>query len=339
MLDVDALSQDNVGIIDLRDKTAFEARHIRQSLHIAGIPGLVHRFSWLPPPKTADKAGLPLLAICSQKDEPELRRRLKRWNLIAVIDQDDESFWTRAEEQGRIVTPGQQQDEPAILFQPSAVVELAVQECEGGRKSSTCTVLDLGCGAARDIAWIVRRESKVTWLATGLDNLHATLQRATLLQEDLRLCKADGSRIERLVWAQATERGTLEALQIGATSKSKGVAIASSHQDDSLPSFAAAHLPHATFDLILLVRFLPRPLLRNLPSLSHAGTTIAISHFTTLKGEPDYPSPDSSKRFEARDAIVLLQQWGEDKWRIQRQAIHRAEDGRPLLSVLFVRVL
>lgn len=336
MADLSALLQGEIGVLDFRQRSAYEARHIRHSLHISGLPGLLQRFSWLPPPKRDDNAGLALIVICSKEDEEELRKRLGRWNVVAVTIEGDEEFWKMAEKHGQVVYAGQQ-DVPALLFEPSAVVELAIKAFEAG-KSPVCTVLDLGCGAARDIAWIIRQKSKVRWLATGLDNLHATLERAALLRDDMHLGDPESSHIESLVWAEATEQGTLQALQFGPTSKSKGVAIVSDGQDDSLESFAASSLPHKTYDLVLLVRFLPRPLLLNLPALSHKGTIIAISHFTTIKDEPDYPSPDSSKRFEAEDVTMLIEHWGlYQQWRLYDQVIHRAEDGRPLRSVLFQR--
>lgn len=338
------LKGDKVGVIDLRRRESFDRKHIRHSLHIPGLQGLYSRFSWLPPPKRENRLGAaaPLLAICYREDEKELRSLLSRWNVIKVIHADDDVFWNKAKQEDLVVKLSKE-DEPTLLFEPSPLVELAVSACEKDQKhSSTYTVIDLGCGAGRDIAWIVRK-SKATWLATGLDNLYATIQRATLLRDDFNLGQEGKSRIESLVWAQATEIGTLEALQFGSNhSKSRGVKIDQLpvvNGDSSLRAFASAHLPQTTYDLILLVRFFPRSLLFQLPQLSHNGTIIAISHFTTLAEETDYSSPDQSKRFEEQDVTKLLQHWGVHEWRLLHHVIHRAEDGRPLQSVLFQKII
>lgn len=264
---------------------------------------------------------------------------LSRWNVVAWVgeDEDNDFFWADATKEG-LVAHGKE-DDPSLLFEPSPLIDMAVRACEDSMVATTsATVLDLGCGAARDIAWIVRRESRLTWLATGLDNLLATVQRAKLLWYDMRLNKPAKSHIEDIVWAQSTQKGTLQALQLGPESKTKGIPVTPSQKGDgsTLLNFAAQNLPHTTYDLILLIRFLPRPLLCNIPDLSHPGTIIAISHFTTLEEEPDYPSPDSSKRFEESDMVTLLASWGQD-WQLLSQVIHRAEDGRPIRSVLFRR--
>ncbi|UZJ54573.1 hypothetical protein CBS101457_003893 [Exobasidium rhododendri] len=336
---------ENVGVLDFRHLEQFRHRHIRKSLHIDGIEGLDCRYSWLPPPKS--DSGAPskkLIVICENADEVKiLQESLHRWNVIAWIcnDASNENFWIDASDQDLVAKEGEE-DAPALLFEPSPLIEIAVQACEGDMQEqnnkTSLTIVDLGCGAGRDLAWIVRRDSRFTWLATGVDNLLKTVQRAKLLCHDMRLTEGPHSRAEDIVWAQATMEGTLQALQLGSDSKTKGFPIPPSHKGDdaSLHSFANEFLPHSTFDLVLLIRFLPRPLLLNLPAITHAGSIIAISHFTTLKEEQEYLSPDAAKRFEESDVKTLLQSWGIE-WHVLRQIIHRAEDGRPIRSCLFQR--
>jgi SAM-dependent methyltransferase/rhodanese-related sulfurtransferase len=330
-----------VGVIDFRSAEDFAAQHIRHALHIDGINGLNSRFSWLPPPsRDPDSPGRKLVVICRGASRlEELQASLSRWNVVAWIFEEEDSrcFWIDAIDKGLVACKGED-DTPSLLFEPSPLIEMAIQACEDTIQTgkATATVLDLGCGAGRDLAYIVRRKSKQAWLGTGVDNLLATVERARLFVSD-----GTDSRIQNIVWAQASPKGTLQALQLGlnSQSKTKGVPIASARgSDDSLQAFAADHLPCTTFDLILLVRFLPRPLLLNLSQLSHAGTIVGISHFTTIEGEEDYPSPDASKRFEEKDVQMLLQEWGPE-WSLYDQVIHRAEDARPLRSVLLARCL
>ena len=329
---------DCAGVVDVRLPSLFAARHIRHSLPIPGLVGLHSRFSWLPPPGSGADPGRRLLLICRREEEGALRSALKRWNVVGVVHDDDEQFWSEAAVHGLVV--GEGADEPALLFEPSPLVPLAVQawEAAAAEGATTATVLDLGCGAARDIAWIARRPSSIAWLATGVDNLAATVQRALLLRDEMGLGVGGAggrtSHIEDVVWAQASLQGTLQALECVPGTHAKGLAIGG---HDTLPAFAAAHLPHRTYDVILLIRFLPRPLLAHLPALAHDGTIVAISHFTTLDGEPDYASPDAAKRFEAADVAHLLEIWGPS-WRLFEQRIHRAEDGRPIRSVLLRRI-
>ena len=374
------------GVIDFRPAALYRQRHIRASLHIEGPNGLRHRFSWLPPPVCGNGSGnsngskgKPLIVLCQAGDELELRTLLERWNVIDVIVEghDDEDFWSSAtagQARNLVVESHHHHDDtnddvPALLFKPSPLIEAALQAVEAGKEQECCsssalaaaaaataTVLDLGCGAGRDLAWIVRREKEeknsgnnVRWLATGIDNLLAAVERARLLRDNYKLNKeikssssaCFSSYIECLLWAQAsTDTGSLQALHLSPTSKSRGITEKSNgHSTTSLSDFAAVHLPHLTYDLILFIRFLPLPLLQNITQLTHNKSIIAISHFTTLdvsSNEPDYPSPDRSKRFEETHINMLLEAWGP-VWQVVLHTIHRSEDGRPLRSVLFQR--
>lgn len=332
--------KENVGIIDLRDLDSFCKRHISQSLHIAGLEGLRHRFSWLPPPKTASKLGRELIVICRKDDRAELERLLNRWNVVGCVDGNDEHFWSDAAafSEMELIMDGEtsSDDIQPLLFEPSPILEPALQAVErgqSGRESRELSILDLGMGAGRDLAWTVKRDSSFTWLATGIDNLLAVVERAGLLQRHYRLDQRNTSRIEKLIWAQATEDGCLQAMKLVNGSKSRGI---SDKLSDSLTHFATSHLPRQHYDLILFVRFYNKELIDKITALTHDKSIIAISHFTTMSSEADYASPDSSKRFEEDHIAEFLNCWGQE-WKVIYKTIDRSEDNRPLRSVLFQR--
>lgn len=352
---------EEVGVIDVRIHPT--AQHIQGALRVpGGYRGLDDRFSWLPPPANKSKKtfGKPrnrrrLIILCEEEEKDLIREALSRWDVVGLVTDDNTQFWCSARSAG-IVSP--ESGTPKILFDPSPLLSVIVQSVCKRLDSNTrhATILDLGCGAGRDLAWIVRNSNdKLSWLATGLDNLHSVVRRALLLRSEMNLDVGD-AKIENIVWAQSTREGSLEALAMDSAQRSRGVPIPIPHNDKQKPvleSFASRHLPHKTYDVILLVRFFPLLLIPNLYQLTQVKSLIAISHFTTIVWDRDqlptheketlpssYLSPSPEKRFEAHHIESFLEVWkaaGTD-WKIIHHVIEACEDGRPLRNVIFERI-
>ncbi|EPQ32224.1 uncharacterized protein PFL1_00421 [Pseudozyma flocculosa PF-1] len=181
------------------------------------------------------------------------------------------------------------------------------------------SLLDLGCGAGRDMAWVLygsQRERTADaagsrpgppprrWRGVGLDNWKAVLNRTALLMEDLNL-RGDGvdllrGRCDALVWAKCTDEGSLEPL-VG-TGKGKTFALPAADEEQAaawaafegagLSRLSSQHPPAAPddpgdgfYDLILSIRFYPSTLLGRLRSLVRPGGAILVSHFTVVTAE------------------------------------------------------
>lgn len=375
-----------------------------------------------------------LVLLCEKEERNVIERLLDRWEVAGVVAggaDDANEFWRDAEHAGLIISPAPQsiRPPPDLLFTPSPVVKAILELIDAdaaaaaavsstmssgsqGEQQNTASVLDLGCGAGRDIAWMARHGAshgglakegngdesngrvKTAWLATGVDNLHSTVRRARLLADELGLSAHSEKnrrsrdrygfeasaipRIEAIVWAQASADGALDALFPSASNPSKGVPTANVHRDDKaegsrsravaaaaparLRAFAAEHLPHETYDVLLFVRFLPHALLHNVHALTHPGSLIAISHFTTLQSGDDQlvvlpadaaaahreaPShlrteftPGANKRFERAHIEAFICAWENatgDAWNIAHHSITASEDNRPLRHVVFGR--
>ncbi|KDN51366.1 hypothetical protein K437DRAFT_56713 [Tilletiaria anomala UBC 951] len=140
----------------------------------------------------------------------------------------------------------------------------------------------------------------------------------------------------------------------------------------ALADFARAHLSSeaaaratATFDLLVLVRFLPRQLLLALPALTHVGSLVVVSHFFHVgdgmaaipKGvRADYENPPVDARIKSGDMLCLKHVWEQlpardhsstaraqaqemqQQWDILEQVIEPIEDGRPVQSTIFRRL-
>lgn len=153
------------------------------------------------------------------------------------------------------------------------------------------------------------------WLVTGVDNLEATIRRVRLLASDLRLNKSHPtrSRIESIIWGQTTPEGNVEVFPGGGT------------------------MPHKTWDLILIVRFLPRGLLAKLDEWTHHGSLLALSHFVHGP-EHKYDSPPVMARLRPNEIEELISTRLEaQEWTIVSDVIDFTEDGRPLRSVIVQR--
>ncbi|PWN39743.1 hypothetical protein IE81DRAFT_368843 [Ceraceosorus guamensis] len=227
-------------------------------------------------------------------------------------------------------------DMPALMFQPSPVVERAmlafadgdsVRIGESDRDEATVArALDLGCGGARDVAWVCEYASRVLtpgviWRIVGVDSLRKALLRAEMLLRDAGFAPARGildgptslidhasssfagaTGVDALVWARIAEQ------------KIRAVRREESEQASPQALDMAGTPPMGTFDLILLVRFLPPiDFLLGLHGWINVRGVLAISHFALLSSE-------EKQRLKTNSESVISEHLrsgpgAEDEWR------------------------
>lgn len=383
-------------VLDLRPDAFFHQAHLTNSYQIFPIAELKSRYSYLPP------RNVPFLVIADHEQRKKVAEafssspsaRLLYLSEATTADLseqgdvvDQEAFIGSAQRLGlvraskshqdRITAPGVE-DAPRLLFRPSPAVRRTVLKLESScNASQSLRVLDLGCGAARDLAWILHgsrtRPGAPRWTGIGVDNWRAALNRAGLLMEDLYLDEPYGSdtpRCEAMLWAKCSDAGHLEPL----TGSGKGKPILSPSDDAELwQRYVALGLrpilpPAASspkekdsmqgqgFDLILSVRFHPRSLLPRLSPLVRTGGIVLLSHFVTLspaerseaaEAHPqatlDYDSPPHVGRIQPGEVQSLVETWNETveegcRWIIAEEILEPIEDGRIIKSVALRKI-
>ncbi len=207
-------------VLDLRADEAFHQAHLIGSYHITPISALKSRYSYLPPRTDA------FLVVADHSQFQEVLDAFSSTPSAQLVFLSKSSPTQPADSKVRVIQTGtffealkvyiassqchrqratirsKCSDAPQLLFRPSRAVERTVVHIEGQHDSSkpSLRVLDLGCGAARDLAWILhgsRIRSIATiedgslqlrsWTGVGIDNWKAVLNRAQQLMEDLYL--------------------------------------------------------------------------------------------------------------------------------------------------------
>ncbi|SPO22224.1 uncharacterized protein UTRI_02232_B [Ustilago trichophora] len=368
-------------VLDLRPDSAFHQAHIANSYHISSVSELKSRYSYLPP------RNVPFLVIADQEQLREVveafsstpSARLLFLSASTLSNSSEQQvhsdsnptqtlscniFFDSAQRLGlvrssashreRITLPPRSSsnhghDFPQLLFRPSNAVHRSVLNLETNtHRDGALRVLDLGCGAARDLAWILHgsrtRPSSRTWTGVGVDNWKAVLKRAQQLIEDLYLnsrqpvlssqASSAAPFCEKLLWAKCSDDGFLEPLT--GTGKGKSIQTASDDEQlwgEYLQAGLAPLLPgadngeesnsvDAKFDLILCIRFHPRALLPRLSHLVRIGGIVLLSHFVTLseaereaaiQAHPqatiDYDSPPPEGRIQPGEIESLIGAW------------------------------
>lgn len=196
----------------------------------------------------------------------------------------------------------------------------------------------------------------IHWRATGVDNLHKALGRAQLLFDDFGLSgssesknevkTADGGSyhthqsgsawrggLDGLLCGSATPEGDLIALPVPVQGTKEAPApsdVQGAHRHIKAPP-SPLKLPHEAYDLVILVRFLPRALLlRTVPRWVKPGGLVVLSHFVQVpvshanstegrhgmdmqaSGEQDfevYDSPPPAGRIQPGEIDALLASW------------------------------
>lgn len=336
-------------MLDVRPDQVFHQAHLARSYHVFPVSELKSRYSYLSP------RGVPFLVLADLLQRTEVMEAfssIPSARLVLLLDSRIDCtyeqevlgptavvgyghFFEAARQRGlfrtsrthrdRIMGRDRENDHrdiPELLFRPSNAVRrtvLSLEASDSGGKP--LRVLDLGCGAARDLAWILHGSRTRTssakkfcsWTGVGIDNWKAALSRAQQLMNDLCLQPASSNEeqvvpssphCEKLVWAKCSDDGFLEPLVgsgkgkslLTVNSSSTSVEDTSLWQECShlglgplLPPAAASLASglngddeEAKFDLILCIRFHPRALLPRLPHLVRKGGEILLSHFAAL---------------------------------------------------------
>ncbi|SPO23553.1 uncharacterized protein UTRI_02232 [Ustilago trichophora] len=368
-------------VLDLRPDSAFHQAHIASSYHISSVLELKSRYSYLPP------RNVPFLVIADQDQHQQVVEAFSSTPSARLLFLSDSTLPSSSEQQARkdgnptqtlssnaffdaaqrlglvrssashrqrIASPPPSQssdghDIPELLFRPSNAVHRTVLNLEANpHHDGAFRVLDLGCGAARDLAWILHgsrfRPSSRIWTGVGIDNWNAVLKRAQQLTQDLYLsphqlvespqAPSTTPLCETLLWSKCSDDGFLEPLT--GTGKGKPIRAASDNEQlwgEYLQVGLAPLLPatdsrqekvseQAKFDLITCIRFHPRPLLPRLSHLVRIGGIVLLSHFVTLsdaerevaiKAHPqatiDYDSPAPEGRIQPGEVERLVDTW------------------------------
>lgn len=187
--------------LDLRSRAHFDAGHIRHAVCIEGLEALRTRFSTLPP------RHVPFLVVCHAHEAEQVCSAFvpkERWHIVGVIGVGDAHALTAlhplayasladlirlaASIDAWIEPPTP--DIPHLLFTPAPVVSRVVHQLIESRGSDPVTLLDLGCGAGRDVTFalvLAQRTSTRRWYATCVDRWRAALERAAQLLADYAL--------------------------------------------------------------------------------------------------------------------------------------------------------
>lgn len=376
-------------VLDLRPTPSFAHAHIAHSTHVFPLHKLKDRYSSLPP------RTVPFLVLAQVDQADQVLEAFKASEAARVLfldagestEQRTDALTCQGTEFFRLVDEhhllrhcnddsistriDSHDDWPHLLFRPSPAVQRLMESSISHNRTEQARILDLGCGAGRDLAWILyqarRRLLNSTWSGVGLDNWKAALSRASILLRDLDLLHSDkhGS-CEQLVWAKCTDDGFLEPL-VG-TGKGKAVPFPPASEDEkhAVAMFDQANLSclsaasketgtgSDTYDLVLSIRFYPRKLMPRLGKIVKPGGRILISHFTVVTADErdrlsqddgrlviDYDSPAVEGRLEpgeAEDLVALWSAQGQD-WTVADHQLEPIEDGRVIRSVVLKRLV
>lgn len=338
--------------LDLRSDAAFAHGHLAHAVHVPGLAALKARFSTLPARDT------PFLVVCDGSACAQVASVFEpaaRWACTVFgLDAQDVPVGAHpcfalahatlaqwATDAG-VWRTGDDAERPHLLFRPAPAVERLGHYMDTIPRDAA--VLDVGCGAGRDVTYLLRhaQHTGAHWRVTALDRWRAALARAALLLNDHRLL-APGAHP---AYPSTAARGPpwADALLPYAV-HADGHVI----EDTRTVPLAEAALPHAAYDVVLLIRFWHVPFLQALPARTKVGTYVVLSHFVHdpihVKGAQHhgvflttYDAPPPAARI-APDAIAsLVAQWNTAGcWDVVDNRIEPIEDGRPVQSVLLRR--
>lgn len=287
--------------LDVRSEKAFEERRLE---HSANVPlGSLDRNGHVLPPRST-----PFVLVADPESCDDLRAQLERfsgdfkgvsWNVTAAFVGDD-SFLDACAESGKTllkVSSGRVDARDRLrLWDPSPELYRWLPQVEraldvGDTSGATC--VDLGSGAGRDAVWAASRG----WRVIAVDNDAKGLDRCAAL--------AERHGVSSMV--------TTLKLDLTKTSS-----------DDVFSAIAAVH--SGKISIVYAVRYLHKPLVRDLSRLMPAKSAVLWFHFmrgceNTSVGRPT-KDRDLLESSELRDAF--------DSWTLLVDNVVQLPDGRPV---------
>jgi SAM-dependent methyltransferase len=315
-------STSNLHCLDLRSKLEFKSCHLITSTNIP-LSQLESRQAELPPKQ------VPFAVI-----EPLNAQGCSSW-LIEHGWQIPWVFW-----EGQLVWKDMVTHQWAthletkkqLLFKPSPFLENHIEEIEGSlsKNKSPWQVLDIGCGAGRDVGWILTREGQ--WRASAIDYLSGSMDRTETIVRNLNV----DQYMNTLAQAKLMPDGQWKLIANTWFPRRPAITVTSTDEQEPRPfqAFYNTLLPtaKAKFDLILNIRFLSRPFLNQVPELLNEGGYFLISHFVHDPTRFEYKQPKPSLRLELNEIRRFFENIKDME--IIYDVIDKSEDGRPLNSIL-----
>lgn len=255
----------------------------------------------------------------------------KGWNVTYAVVPDP-GFWEVAEKLGL----GTQTRNTKPLFQACPPLQRimsslppsgnsAIRLAQLGSDTIIGTVLDLGCGAGRDIVSLLRH--KVDWNAVGCDNWKGSLRRTERLAKDWAVydrCELLNIDFDRRKDVSIKEK--IQETRANITDK-----------DGSYNHTLHPKLGHDEYSLILSIRFFRRFLLPEVLSMLCIGGIFILHHFV----EGDYSHPPPIDRLELGEGKLLLEGCQHESLRVEwiEDHVETIEDGRQVWTGIIRRIL
>ncbi|OBZ91929.1 Uncharacterized protein UNK4.09 [Choanephora cucurbitarum] len=282
--------------LDLRTQAQYNACHLIPSTNIP-FSQLVVRQAELPPKY------MPMAVLHTHDTTHAIDWLIQRgWHCPFVIP-EEALDWKQLIEQRWAASCDGRDNQKWVLFQPSPFLKKHISYLEAKIERPTRTCLDMGCGAGRDISWIV--STRQHWRATAFDSQPGAIQRMTQLVHYLNI---------------------QDRVQIGQVK----------FQHNQTWKWISKPVPIQTYDLVLNIRFLSRPFWYKVPSLLNKGGCFVLSQFLHDDDLCVYDQPKRSHRLEKGEIEEVFGQM-EDMEIIMNE-IEKTEDGRPLQCVIIKRI-
>lgn len=345
--------------LDLRTRQEYKDRHLIPSTNIP-LQQLSIR-----------QAELPLKDVPFAVIEPSNSKNCSSWLLdrgwsCSWVFSENNAFWEEAEQNDLVeidsnsTSSDYSMKKPWFLFQPSPFLEENIQLIENGLskndKGSTWTCLDMGCGSGRDVTWILSRNkyllSDSKWQVSAIDGQLGPILRTESMINNMDARKhldmlaqakllKDGSwkLVSNLLEKDCTIDPELGYFNYNAEFEdTKRLERRSAKMKPSVSTmdfFNSLNMDKPEFDLILNIRFLSRPFLRQVPDLLKVGGYFILSHF--LHDEDHlYEQPKRSHRLE-KDEIRNTYNC-TNNMEIIKEEYGKTEDGRPIQSVIVRKI-
>ncbi|KAL0089507.1 hypothetical protein J3Q64DRAFT_1728941 [Phycomyces blakesleeanus] len=312
--------------LDLRPRDEYQKKRIVPSTNIP-YDELRARGNELPPKQTP-------FAVIEPSSSPECSQWLvdNGWKCSWIFCEAEDALWETVLGDGYGTTESPSGIWP--LFRPSPLLSNHIQDIEASIVGKL-QCLDVGCGAGRDIVWLLARNNR--WKVSAIDSLPACVEKTKAMGRAWnvsdRLTVTCAKVMANGRWQSRTDNTLQNDDMLMDRLERKKARLAPGIPVDSF--FAILPDPRPPFDLILTIRFLARSMLRQLPGLLKVGGYLAISQFVDHP-DYDYKQPSKEHRLSVNEISDLYMSIG--CMEIIVDIIDEIEDGRPVNSVLLKRI-